>query len=115
MLAAPVLPGNNTSVASTSAVSTGATISGASSTLVLVQRCESTSNATSNVLQAVELRLPRVQHVAFHKVSTEARLTNKRQCYIQMLVSYTSLFPPSTGSGEQAELPASPSKLWMAR
>ena len=58
---------------------------------------------------------PRVQHVAFHKVSTEARLTNNRQCYIQMLVSYTSLFLPSTGSGEQAELPVSPSKLWMAR
>ena len=32
-----------------------------------------------------------------------------------MLVSFTSFSPPSTGSGKQAEQPASPSRLWMAK
>ena len=36
-------------------------------------------------------------------------------CFTPMLVSFTSFSPPSTGSGEQAEQPASPSRLWMAR
>ena len=36
-------------------------------------------------------------------------------CFTPTLVNFTSFSPPSTGSGEQAEMPASLWRLWMGR